>query len=454
MGETTTMREVSPRGRPVLAAISASMLLAACSRPASIDFIDVPELVANPSGKVPLAAAVSFTADTSLSASIEISDGTHTWGHDFGRQPAEEETILPVVGMRADRKHTIEVSLRSEDGRYHEQTFSFVTPRLPQNPLEQPAIDVKVSRPDRMEPGYTFLSVRRRALGRAHWLTEKQRRFSTDWGKLIALDSAGEIVWYYESEFRTSGIDRLQSGNILLHRTDSSTLEVDLLGNTVRQFYAEGRPFPAPESAAAIPIKGMDTLHHQPHEMPNGDFLAFAANPYLVEDWPTSENDPDAPTADTMIMADTVVQISPEGEIVWSWDTFDALDPYRIGYDTFWSYWWVRGFEEHMDWSHANGLSYDASDDSILVSLRNQSAILKVDRQSGNIKWILGRHDNWPQRLQDKLLSPIGDLLWPGYQHNPRMTHADTVILSTTERTAAQFRSNLASRCKKGLVAV
>jgi len=76
-----------------------------------------------------------------------------------------------------------------------------------------------------------------------------------------------------------------------------------------------------------------------------------------------------------------------------------------------------------------DGLSYDASDDSILISLRNQSAVLKVDRSSKRIKWILGNHRGWPEHLRDRLLTPVGDLKWPGYQHNPRMTHAGTVIL-------------------------
>ena len=128
-------------------------------------------------------------------------------------------------------------------------------------------------------------------------------------------------------------------------------------------------------------------------------------------------------------MADSVVIFTPEGEQIWSWDTMDYLDPYRIGYDTFWSYWWTRGFPGHVDWSHGNGLSYNAADDSILVSLRNMSAILKIDRKTKEIVWILGRHDGWKGELKDKLLTPIGDLMWPGYQHNPRHTPKGSVIL-------------------------
>ena len=389
-----------------------------------------PELEANPTGRVPLAAVIRFNAGPGIGSQLTITDGDNTWSASFDDAVAQDGSYqIPIVGMRPDREHRVTLELTAPDGATETHRFTHRAPPLPENPLAIPPIDVKVSRPERMEPGVTFLSVRRRALGRPHWLTPKQRRFTQGWGMLMAIDAKGDIIWYYNSEYRTAGIDRLLNGNILMHRTDFSTIEIDLLGNTVRQFYAGDRPFPPPEDPDAIPIKGQQTLHHQPHQMPNGDFLAFSANGYLVQDYYSSDTDPEAPRQDTMVMADTVVQITPQGEQVWSWNTFDYLDPFRLGYDTFWSYWWVRGFDQHMDWTHANGLSYDESDDSILVSLRNQSAILKIDQQTKNIKWILGRHDGWPASLQDKLLTPVGDLLWPGYQHNPRMTHAGTVIL-------------------------
>lgn len=404
--------------------------IAGCGNAQTIRFEGPPELVVNPSGRVPLAAAIRFQSDQTLRTEVAISDGENTWSARFDSGSATDgEYLIPVVGMRPDREHRITLTVEDASGASHEQTFVHQTPALPTNPRNIPPLDVQVAETQRMEPGVLFLSVRRRALGRSQWLTPDQRRFGTDWGMLVALDPSGEIIWYYESEFRTAGIARLANGNILMHRTDFSTVEIDLLGNVVRQFYAEGRPFPPPENPDAVPIKGQQTLHHQPHELPNGNFLAFSANGYLIEDWYTDEYDPDAPRADQMVMADTVVELTPNGETVWSWNTMDYLDPFRIGYDTFWAYWWVRGFPEHMDWTHANGLSWDETDDSILVSLRNQSAILKIDYRTKDIKWILGRHDDWPDRLQDKLLTPVGDLLWPGYQHNPRMTHAGTVIL-------------------------
>ena len=413
-------------------ALAAALLLAGAGAWAGQGPVlaDAPDFIPNPSGRVPLAAVIEFQSEEPLQAQLAVTDGTNSWTRAFGPEASSGGTYrLPILGMRPGRVQEIELKLAAADGRESIYEFQHRTPQLPDNPLAFPPLDVKLAQPERMEPGITFLSVRRRAPVRPHWMTDKQRKFSTDWGMLVAIDAEGEVIWYYQSEFRTAGIDRLRDGNILMHRTDFSTLVIDLLGRQVQQFYAEKRPFPPPANPNAIPIKGLQTLHHQPHQMPNGNFLAFSANGYLLENYYTKDTDPKAPRKDLMVMADTVVQLTPQGEQVWSWNTMDYLDPYRIGYDTTNSYWWVRGFDQHMDWSHGNGLSYDAADDSILISLRNQLAILKVDNKTKEIKWILGRHKGWPERLKDKLLTPVGGLLWPGYQHNPRMTHAGTVIL-------------------------
>lgn len=414
---------------PHLATFAATAFLTVNSVHAQITLKSLPELIPDPSGRAPLTAAIRFAATSESSVKLQVSDGQKSWSRQFEFELSAQPIVVPVIGMRPDRTHRISLAIVDPRGDSYRTQFTYRTPPLPGNPREFPPIRVVRSDPGRMEPGVTFLSVRRRALGRAHRMTEKQKSFSVNWGMLVALDANGEVIWYYKSDSRTSGIDRLRNGNVLMHRSDFATTEIDLLGNTVRQIYAEGRPFPPPDNPKAIPVKGMQTLHHQPHEMPNGHFLAFSANGYLVEGFPTSETDPDAPPADQMVMADTVVELTPDGEIVWSWNSMDHLDPYRIGYDTFWSYWWTRGFDQHRDWTHANGLSYDESDNSILVSFRNQSAIMKIDRSTSEIKWILGRHDDWPTRLQAKLLKPVGRLMWPGYQHNPRMTPAGTVIL-------------------------
>jgi hypothetical protein len=128
-------------------------------------------------------------------------------------------------------------------------------------------------------------------------------------------------------------------------------------------------------------------------------------------------------------MGDRVVEYTRQGEIVWSWDAFDHLDPYRIGYTALDPYWHVRGFPNHRDWTHGNGLAYDERADAIIMSFRLQDALVAADRATGAVRWILGEPTDWRADLQARLLRPLGDLRWPYHGHNPRLTHAGTVML-------------------------
>ena len=397
---------------------------------ATVSYIREPELIPNPSGRVPLAAVVDFETRETLDTHVKITDGTNSWDEHISSDASKSGKYrIPLLGMRPDRDHNITLTLSTSGQTKETLTFKHRTPPVSSNPLEWPEIDVQVAEPDRMEPGVLFLSVRRRTPGRGHWLTKQQMQFATHWGRIVALDPKGEVIWWYESDSRTAGIDRLSNGNIMMHRANFSTLEIDMLGYVVGEYYAQKRPQGPSNNPDAIAIKDFQTLHHQPHQMPNGDYLAFAANAFEVKDYYSSDTDPNAPREDAQVMADIVVQFNAKGEQVWTWNTIDYLYPFRIGRDTFWSYWWTRGFPNARDWTHANGLSYDKSDDSVLISLRNQSAVLKVDRKTKEIKWILGNHQNWPERLQNKLLTPVGKLRWQAYQHNPRVTPQGTVIM-------------------------
>lgn len=128
-------------------------------------------------------------------------------------------------------------------------------------------------------------------------------------------------------------------------------------------------------------------------------------------------------------MGDVVTEFTRSGEVVWQWKTLDHLDPYRIGYETFTNYWINRGFPGARDWSHGNGFFHDERDDSLLISFRMQDAVVKIDRKTGEIVWILGDHSGWPLHLQQKLLTPQGEMAWFYHQHMPYLTERGTLIL-------------------------
>jgi arylsulfate sulfotransferase len=403
--------------------------LAACQPSSELDFVSAPTVMPNPNPRAPLVAVISFATDKPVNTTIEINDGERSWSIEFD---AAHETGqgLAILGMKPDREHSLQVSIKDEEGNVREAAtaLTFKTPPLPEGLGAFAPIKVISSKPELMEPGFTILSVRRRVPGRSNWITPKQRKFMTSWGLVVALDSAGDVVWYYEADKRISGIDRLRNGHLLFHLTDFRTVELDMLGNEVASWYAADRP--AGPAEGAIPIIGAQTLHHQPLETPTGSFMSFSANAREVKDYYTSEYDSDAPRKTQMVMGDSVIEFDRDGNILWRWETWDHLDPYRVGYELLDPYWHVRGFPDHADWTHGNGLAYDPRDESVIINLKLQDALFKIDKASGEIQWILGEHTDWPDELKSKLLQPVGEpFKWIHHAHNPRITKSDTIII-------------------------
>src|SRR5262249_37782116 len=72
----------------------------------------------------------------------------------------------------------------------------------------------------------------------------------------------------------------------------------------------------------------------------------------------------------------------------------------------------------------------DTNDASIIVSLRNQNAVYKVDRATGKLKWILGPPANWDAAWQPYLLTPTTTPFdWNYGQHAAKVTPDGTVVL-------------------------
>ena len=81
------------------------------------------------------------------------------------------------------------------------------------------------------------------------------------------------------------------------------------------------------------------------------------------------------------------------------------------------------------DWAHLNSIDYNPQDDSLVLSLRNQSAVVKLingnpnDLSAYQVAWILGEHTEWKSAYQPKLLQAQdgfdeGVKDWPHGQHS------------------------------------
>ncbi|MCX7173858.1 MAG: aryl-sulfate sulfotransferase [Proteobacteria bacterium] len=411
----------------VLTALAATLLLSS-DIASALQFSKPPQIAKNPNERVPLAAILSFEVEKPVKTEIQVDDGSRKWTLNFPMS-SNAHVTLPIVGMKAGTTHRFEVTAIDAAGERvaHPEQLIYTTPALPGDGIEFPIIRVNRAEVNQMEPGVTLLTVRRMPLGRPDRQTKLQREFSEKFGMIIAVNTAGEVVWYYKFDARIAGIASLNNGNIFFHTLLNQSVEIDLLGNTIRQWGAALGSRPLPKGV--IPVQAV-TLHHTPDELPNGNFLALQAFPRQIDNYYTSEYDQAAPRKTQTVIGDEIIEFTPEGKVVWRWNAFDYLDPFKIGYETFSPYWWVRGFPGALGWTHGNGVYYDKRDDSVLVSFRKLDAVLKIDKKSKEIKWILARDVGWSPELRKKLLKPIGDnFQYFHHQHNPRVTPDGNLIV-------------------------
>ena len=108
----------------------------------------------------------------------------------------------------------------------------------------------------------------------------------------------------------------------------------------------------------------------------------------------------------------------------------------------------ITGTGAGRNWAHVNSVDYDAEDDSIIISSRHQSAVVKIGRDK-KVKWILAAPNGWRGEWKDKVLTPVdkdgnplkcrlgkceGDFDWTWTQHTGwkinEMSKGDIIYVS------------------------
>ena len=133
---------------------------------------------------------------------------------------------------------------------------------------------------------------------------------------------------------------------------------------------------------------------------------------------------------------DVIVEIDPNGGVVDDWRLAEILDPYRsnvikaldqgavcLNIDASKAgqtlsaedlakqeqegvFGDVAGVGPGRNWAHVNSVDYDPTDDSIIISSRHQSAVIKIGRDK-KVKWILSSPEGWREGWADKVLTPV-----------------------------------------------
>ncbi len=420
---------------PLIAVAVSSLLLIGCN-PAPEDSGSAPavgdttgpvlsnvSLVQNPNPAVPQAAILSLTTDEPAQLTINFNDGERSWSVTPNDTMATDHEV-PVIGMRAGLVHTITASLQDGDGNETlSEGMTFETPPLPE---AFPSPVVSVHNPDAMQPGVTVFNINGR------WGptgTSEPANFSP----AIIVDEAGEIIWYYlPGIHRVHDIRRLENGNFAYEvwpGTDGM-LEIDMLGNIVNQWQFAGTVKEVHEGS--IPV-ATDTFHHDYVEMPNGNFLLMSSENRVIDDWPANY-EMDGQTEQANVIGDVIIEMTRSGDVIREWKLHDIIDPYRLGYNSRREDFWLNHYNGVVDgivfdWTHGNAIIYEEEDNSFVMSLPYQDAVVKISMDTGELIWILGNHDNWEEPWSDKLLTPVGNVGWSYKHHAISHTENGTYLL-------------------------
>jgi len=183
----------------------------------------------------------------------------------------------------------------------------------------------------------------------------------------VVTDLQGNVIWYYPAG--ATPVKTMSNGHIILQLV-SDLREVDLAGDTIRDVSVSQVNQSLQANGYSFSII---SFSHDVLVLENGHWITIGR---ISKDFADLPGYPGT----TSVVGDAVVDIDPSGNVVWGWSAFDHLEANRH----------LQGLP---DWTHSNALVY-TPDANLLLSMRHQSWILKLDYEngkgSGDVLWKLG----------------------------------------------------------------
>lgn len=333
------------------------------------------------------------------SVAIDVPEGTAlhlSWtdgdGHTQEHSPAATgPQTVPVLGMRPDRAYTLTVTATGPDQEVKSTDLTFTSVPVPASfPVPE------LVTPSR-EAFLTLLGTR--GNGAVPLPNEV----------VLVLDHEAEPVYWMTHDGRMNDARRTPTGfEVFAGDNYPEIVEFDWLGTAWRGFQSADTDLPANPVLTVVDAPGR--FHHDYTPDGDGGWWVLSKRVTTVADFPTDYHL--SGTAETDIAEGVVHHFADDGSTLGTIFLGDVLPMTRIAFDSL----EPTSVENRADWTHENAVTVHPDGD-LLVSMRHQDAILKVDPDTQAIDWILGNHENWPASHQAYLLEPVGELLWPYHQH-------------------------------------
>ena len=245
----------------------------------------------------------------------------------------------------------------------------------------------------------------------------------------VATDLSGNIVWYYDSvtnnfpNYATSlvpgGTVFLLGGNLGTTGGFDTVRQIDLAGDSLRETGVGA----INAELAAMGQQPISQFDHEIQLLPNGDTAVLATTPRTINVNGTP----------TLYNGTKVLVLDQNFQVKWAWDAFNWLDTSRLG----------TAGEGPDDWLHANAISWSPEDGDLLVSLRAQDWVIKIDYANGagdgHIVWRLGQGGDFSINSSDPYP-------WFTHQHDVRYINDTTLVVFDDGNTRHLANPNADSR--------
>lgn len=324
-----------------------------------------PLVILNPYKISPLTALVLFSSDQEVRVRMTVKGKTEAADISFTSEAAYAHRI-PVIGLYADMENTVNLELLDSDGNVlKEQTISIQTEGMPDY-----FTDILLPESQTV-PGAFPLTV----------VSGQSSHYP------FAYDYAGDIRWYLEKQTSIYGVYPLSDGRICLQDTvgyipstnkpqSTNLYEMDYLGRAYTLYYVS------------------NGSHHEVIEKePGGNLLTLT-------------------TSNEIHYEDEILELDrTTGAIV------NHMNLAEIFGDT---------YVNKNDWAHLNTVSYNAEDDSIVISARNLHSVIKINWSTHELVWILCDSRFWEgTEFESYVLTPQGEITYHFMQHAAYPISAD-----------------------------
>ncbi|MDZ7673494.1 MAG: aryl-sulfate sulfotransferase [Acidimicrobiales bacterium] len=377
-----------------------------------------------------LVGRLTVDADEAVAPEIEVIGSERSF-----EIPVEEAATsheLPVAGLRAEQDYRVVVRAGDEEVDLDLQTGKL--------PFELP-LSVETADAERMSDGFTMFNLLRGGdlldPGDPE-LAEGEEPPPA--GLLVAVDADGEVVWYHQTPHPIGDVRPLSDGRILHEYNDTGARIIDLLGETQQEWAGEivlgpleidehGRRV-AGDDAVEVAV---DSMHHEVARLPDGNMLTISTEVRTYDGFDEPLCDEAAGEFDGSyeLIVDVIVEYTPDGEIVAEYPLADYFDPVNEARDQNvcglpfadvfpnWLY-AFQGNDDARDWTHANGVVPSPDGEALTVSVRHLSAVLQIDRETGELLWRFGPDGDFE-------IDDPADFSY--YQHAPEWQDDGTLLL-------------------------